>query len=275
VLMVHAGEDANVSNIREELEEGALGRVQSLVRAFGLLDELAKSDSMTLSDLARTVSLPRSTAHRLLTTMEALRYVAFDRTTNRWSVGVQAFTVGAVFAQTRDLGKLGRSIMRSLMAEVNHCVNIAVPEGRGICYVGQVAQNGFRPTAARPGAVLPLHTTASGKALMAHWTRQEFDDYVAHASLKGRTSRSIVDADRLRRELATIRDRGYAMDDEEYDAGLRCVAAMVHDRHGLPKGALSVSDRSSRLARTRLDELGPTLVMAAQQMSSEIAAQYF
>ena len=268
-------EDADVTDSREELEEGALGRVQSLVRAFGLLDELAKSDSMTLSDLARAVSLPRSTTHRLLTTMEALRYVAFDRATNRWSVGVQAFTVGAVFAQTRDLGKLGRSIMHSLMAEVNHCVNIAVPEGRGICYVGQVAQNGFRPTAARPGAVLPLHTTASGKVLMAHWTRQEFDDYVSRSALKGRTARSIVDADRLRGELATIRERGYAMDDEEYDAGLRCVAAILHDRHGMAKGALSVSDRSLRLTRSRLDELGPTLISAARQMSREIAAQYF
>jgi IclR family acetate operon transcriptional repressor len=97
------------------------------VRAFGILDELAKSDNMTLSDLSRAVGLPRSTTHRLLTTMEALRYVAFDRRRNGWSIGVQAFTVGAVFAQTRDLGQLGRTIMRSLMSEVQHCVNIAVP----------------------------------------------------------------------------------------------------------------------------------------------------
>jgi IclR family acetate operon transcriptional repressor len=264
-----------VTGSHEEPEDGSLGRVQSLVRAFGLLDELAKNDSMTLSELARTVSLPRSTTHRLLTTMEALRYVAFDRATNRWSSGVQAFTVGAVFAQTRDLGKLGRSIMRSLMSQVQHSVNIAVPEGQGICYVGQVAGNGFHRTAARPGAVLPLHTTASGKVMMAHWTRQEFDRYVGQTSLQGRTAHSIVDADRLRRELTTIHERGYALDDEEHERGLRCVAAMVHDRYGQPRGALSISDCASRLGRARLDDLGPTLVLAAQQMSSEIAAQFF
>jgi IclR family acetate operon transcriptional repressor len=207
--------------------------------------------------------------------MEALRYVAFDRATNRWSIGIQAFTVGAVFAQTRDLGKLGRSIMRSLMSEVHHCVNIAVPEGQGICYVGQVAENGFQQTAARPGAVLPLHTTASGKVVMAHWSRPELDRYLHNGSFRGRTARSIIDGDRLRQELAAIQERGYALDDEEHDVGLRCVAAMVHDRYGVPRGALSISDRSSKLARARLDDLGPTLVLAAHQMSSEIAAQYF
>jgi IclR family acetate operon transcriptional repressor len=264
-----------VADSQQEPEDGLLGRVQSLVRAFGILDELAKSDNMTLSDLSRAVGLPRSTTHRLLTTMEALRYVAFDRRRNGWSIGVQAFTVGAVFAQTRDLGQLGRTIMRSLMSEVQHCVNIAVPEGAGVCYVGQAAANGFRQTAARPGAVLPLHTTASGKVLMAQWSRAEVDRYLGSAPLKARTARSIIDGDRLRRELADISMRGYALDDEEHSDGLRCVAAVVNDRYGLPKGSLSISDRSSHLPRARLVVWGPALISAAQRMSMEIAAQSF
>jgi IclR family acetate operon transcriptional repressor len=207
--------------------------------------------------------------------MEALRYVTFDRRRNGWSIGVQAFTVGAVFAQTRDLGQLGRTIMRSLMSEVQHCVNIAVPEGAGVCYVGQAAANGFRQTAARPGAVLPLHTTASGKVLMAQWQRAELDRYLDSAPLKARTSRSIVDGDQLRSELAEIRVRGYAVDDEEHSNGLRCVAAVVQDRYGLPKGSLSISDRSSQLTRARLNELGPALINAAQRMSVEVATQSF
>lgn len=165
-------------------QKTACSGAQSLVRAFGILDELAKGDSMTLSELSRAVGLPRSTAHRLLTTMEALRYVAFDRQKNGWSTGVQAFTVGAVFAQTRDLGQLGRTIMRSLMTQVLHCVNISVPEGEGVCYVGQAAANGFRQTAARPEAVLPLHTTASGKVLMAQWSRAEFEHYLDGSPLR-------------------------------------------------------------------------------------------
>ncbi|WP_380879513.1 IclR family transcriptional regulator [Sphingomonas sp. DBB INV C78] len=251
-----------------------LGRVQSLVRAFGILDVLAKGGSLTLRELALAVDLPRSTAHRLLTTMEALRYVAFDRRTNRWAIGVQAFTVGAVFAQSRDLGHLGRSIMRSLATELQHCVNIAVPEGSGICYVDQAAVDGYRQTAARPGAVLPLHTTASGKMMMSHWSRFELDRYLDRVPLRARTARSIVETSGLRQELARVRERGFATDDEEHDQGLRCVAAMVFDRLGTPRGALSISDRASILGRERLVELGSTVVDAARQITSQMDPRF-
>lgn len=251
-------------------EGGLLGRVQSLVRAFGLLDELAKADGMSLSEIARKTELPRSTAHRLLTTMEALRYVEFDRLTNLWSVGIQAFTVGAAFVQTRDLGQLGRTIMRSLMSEVHHAVNIAVPENGGMCYVGQVAADGIRNTVVRTGACLPMHTTASRKVMMAHWEEDALDRFIFRRSFAKKTARSIVDGVQLREELASIRQRGYAVDDCEHAEGLRCVAALVVDRYGAPRASLSISDTISRMDRDRLDHLGPTLRLFAGQLSREI-----
>lgn len=262
-----------VAEVLVEGEDDRLGRVQSLVRAFGLLDELSKSDGMTLSEIARLVGLPRSTAHRLLSTMEALRYVEFDRSTNNWSIGVQAFTVGAAFAQTRDLGQLGRSIMRSLMNELHHSVNISIREGGGMCYVGQVAATGVKQSAARPGACLSMHTTAAGKALMAHWSAPELDRFVEHHAFISRTARSITSPQQFREELSLVRQRGFAVDDEEHATGLRCVAAAVLDPYGTPRASLSISDTPLRLDGARLMELGPTLAMAANQMSVEIGAQ--
>lgn len=81
-----------------------LGCVQSLVRAFGVLDELSKTSGLTLTEVANRVRLPRSTTHRLLTTMQALKYVRFDRDTSHWLIGVQAFNVGAAFAEGERLG---------------------------------------------------------------------------------------------------------------------------------------------------------------------------
>lgn len=257
------GDDSNSS-------EALLGCVQSLVRAFGLLDRLADCDGMGLSEVARAVNLPRSTAHRLLSTMEALHYVQFDRDQNRWSVGRQAFRVGAAFAQTRDLGEVGRGMMRSLLREVNHCVNVAVPETHGICYIDQAARDGARPSVARPGAVLPMHTTASGKVIMAHWSPLELDRFLEHKELRQRTARTLVDGDRLRDELALVRERGYAIDDQEHEEGLRCVAALVRGYRGESYAALSVSDRVSSLDRLRMDELGPLLVNAARRLSDDL-----
>ena len=266
--MITAGGDELSDHSLEE-RNGMLGRVQTLVRAFGVLDEIAKGKSMTLTELAGLVDLPRSTTHRLLSTMQALRYVKFDRTTNRWGIGVQALAIGATFAQERDFGQLGRSIMQSLLDQVHHCVNLAVPENLGVCYVGQVAAMGFRQTTAKPGAVLPLHTTASGKVLMAHWPRSQFERYLARTTLTRNTSRTLVDPDALRSELELVQHRGYAIDDEEHEDELRCVAAVVQDQSGGPKAALSVSDRISELTRSRLDELGPIIVVAARKMSDE------
>lgn len=77
--------------------DDTLGRVKSLARALNLLDELARSDGLRLDEVTRLVALPRSTVHRLLTTLEASRYVEYDRDTRVWAIGVQAFAVGAAF----------------------------------------------------------------------------------------------------------------------------------------------------------------------------------
>jgi IclR family acetate operon transcriptional repressor len=99
--ILRRGRAATMTGKYGEQTEPRLDRVQSLVRAFSILDALAKRGNLTLGDVSRTVALPRSTAHRLLTTMESLHYVLFDRDTNQWSIGPQAFAVGAAFAGGR------------------------------------------------------------------------------------------------------------------------------------------------------------------------------
>lgn len=261
------------SKVANDDSDQDLGRVKSLVRAFALLDELALNQGLCLSELTRRVNLPRSTVHRLLTTMEAMRYVEFNRSRHEWAIGLQAFTVGAAFAQSRDLGQLGRPIMRSLMNEIDHPINFALPGLGGVYYVAQEAAQGNNHPFIRTGARLPMHTTASGKVLMAHWREEELERFLDRRFFEKSTARSIVDPAALRDELRGIRNRGYAIDDEEHADGLRCVAAIVFDRHGLPKAALSISDSVARLNQSRIDEMGPTLIRTASQISLEITSQ--
>lgn len=242
------------------------GCVQSLVRAFGILEELAKAGGAGLSEIARQVKLPRSTVHRMLTTMEAMRYAEFDRETNQWSVGIQAFTVGKTFVPPRDLGSLGRSVLQRLVNDVRHSVSMAVPEGFGVCYVSQVIARAVPQNVVRPGACLPLHTTASGKALMAHWSDDEVDAFFERRPLRRRTDHSIVSVSRLKDELAAARQRGFATDDEEHLEGVRCVAAAALDHCGRPRAALSVTDGVARLDRARMVELGPQVAAAAKRL---------
>ena len=250
-----------------------LGRVQSLVRAFGLLDLLAKhDDGLTLTELAKLGGLARSTAHRLLTTMDALRYVEFDPSSNRWMIGVRGFALGAAFVQSRDLGRLGRPIMRSLMIEANEVVNIAVSGSEGVRYVGQVRPIERRPSSGQPGTHSPMHTTASGKVLLAYRNSAELDALLRDMALTPRTHFSIVEKSRFVEELARIRDQGFAIDDEENVSGIRCVAAPVFDRHHRIRASLSISGSCGRLPDQRLHVLGRSLAAAARRMSEDIGA---
>lgn len=251
------------------VDDQRLGQVQSLVRAFGILDELCRADGITLGGLAALTKIPRSTVHRLLSTLEALEYASYDRKACKWFVGRAAFKVGAAFAQTRDMSRLGRKIMGALVLEVQHSANLSIPDYLDMLYVNQIEAKGALLTAARPGVRLPMHSTASGKALMACWTERELDQYLGERPLVQNTSRTISDRQALRQELKKVRECGFAIDDQEQSDGQRCVAAAVVDRAGRPRGAISVSDSSLRLRRERLNQLGPNLVSAARRISTD------
>jgi len=247
------------------------GCVQSLVRAFGLLDQLASHhEGLSLTRIAGLVGLPRSTAHRLLTTMESLRYAAFDPATNRWMVGARALAFVGGRADGDDLGRLARPVMQSVLRGVRATVTLSVPDGECARVVGQVRHADAQRSFARPGQRLPLHTTASGKVILAHDPTDGRESALRAHSLPALTASSITEAGRLACNLATVRERGYAIDDQESATGVRCVAVPVVDRSGAVRAALSVSGSVLTLTDARLPSLGATLAFAAQRMTADL-----
>jgi len=262
---------ANVHNLDGQGDR--LGRVQSLVRAFGLLDKLAAHDcGLTLTEVARMVKLPRSTAHRLLTTMAELRYVEFDNPTSKWMIGVQAFALGSAFVQSRDIGRLGKPIMRSLMLETNEVVSIGVSEETGVRHIARAWPHGEANGADRRGARMPMHTTASGKVLLANWSPDERDHFLRSHPLPHRSHGHVIERNTLVLQLEEIRARGFAIDDQDHAPGMRCVAAPVFDHNRRVKASLSVSGSIERLTDSRLLSLGRTLAAAAGRMTDDIGA---
>ncbi|WCT74150.1 IclR family transcriptional regulator [Sphingomonas naphthae] len=252
-------------------QQARLGQVQSLVRAFGILGALRTADDgLTLTEVAKIAQLPRSTTHRLLTTMNALRYVEFDAQSSRWMIGLEAFALGASFMETRDLARLGRPIMRSLMMDAGETVNIAISGAEGVSYVAQVKPMHDQCAAIPTGAPLPMHSTASGKILLSHLDPADFDRFLSAPQLERRTELTIVEKSALIDQCARIRANGYAVDDQEHRLGMRCVAAPLFDRNGRVRAALSITGSLYRLPDQRLARLGRTLATAAERMSDEI-----
>lgn len=248
-----------------------LGQVQSLVRAFSILDALrGAEDGMTLTEVAGVARLPRSTTHRLLATMNALRYVEFDSGNNRWLVGLQAFALGASFMKNRDVARLGRPIMRSLMIDAGETVNIGHTSAGGLSYLAQVRPHHDECTVVPTGAVMPLSTTASGKALLAFRTSAEIDRFLGEQELPRTTPLSCTNAEGLSAELEKVRHQGFAIDNQEHRLGIRCIAAPIFDSAGTARLSLSISGNAVRLTDQRIARLSTVLTGAAARMTAEL-----
>jgi IclR family acetate operon transcriptional repressor len=242
------------------------GCVQAVQRALALLDQLAEQkEGLTLTEIARRVELPRSTAHRLLTTMETMRYVAFDVRTNEWLAGVRTMAFGA--GDPKDVARLARPILQLLQTGARATASLATVEGPQVRYAGQARVAADRWAPARTGDLLPLHTTATGKAILAFWPVETLARYLAETALEPRTAASITDPAALRRELEVIRRRGYAVDDQETRAGVRCVAAPVLGRDGRPRAAVGVSCPLLDAPPGRLPSLGARVQFSARRLT--------
>jgi IclR family transcriptional regulator, acetate operon repressor len=249
-------------------------QVQSLTRALGLLDTLAEAaDGMSLSDVAQIVGLAPSTAHRLLTTLEACRYVRFVAGEGLWQVGVQSFVVGQAFRRSRNVVALARPFMRHLMEESGETVNLYIEEGGEAVCMAQVECRQLMRAIARPGGRVKLHCSGAGKAMLAHLSASEVGLVLQAHGLPRATERTLDTPRKLKADLELVRERGYAVDDEEHAPGLRCVAAPIVDEEGRPLAALSVSGPLARIDDAAVGVIGRLVRRAAVTLTEQIGGR--
>ncbi len=244
------------------------GTVQSVDRALSLLEELAgRPEGMRLSDLARETRLAPSTAHRLLTTLERRGFAQFDAGSTRWHVGRRAFAVGVAFTRWQSFIAAAMPFLRKLRDATRETANLGVLEDGEVVTVAQVESREIIRAIAMPGGRTPVMNSGMGKAIVATWPDAAVEELVARHGLRPVTGRSLRTAEEVRAEIARIRARGYAYDDEEFTPGLRCVAAVVWAASGEPLGALSVSALSARLAPEDMPAMGTRVRALARELT--------
>jgi len=242
--------------------------VGSLETAAAILQTLAaESHEIGMVEVAKLLGLPRSTVHRFLDTLCWLGFVDRDPVTHKYKLGLKLFELGCAVTNQMGFGRLARMYLEELVAVTGETANLGVLAGGGeVIYVDKVDSPQVLRTGIHIGFKAPLHCTALGKAFLAFLPQPEVDAVLGQ-HLSKRTSKSITDPEALRRELLTIRQQGFAVDDEELMTGIRCVAAPIFSRHGQVVAALSVSGPSTRLTLERLKELGPEVIERARRIS--------
>lgn len=227
---------------------------------------LSRSGAASLTELSLSAGMPTASAHRLLATMDKMGFVAFDETNQTWSIGAQAFRVGASFAQRSDLVEAGRKVMRGLTADTGETANLGVVAETDVVFVTQVeTQNPIRaffPIGARG----PLHATGVGKAYLAQIGQSAVERLLQRTGLQEFTPKTRVTPQALFEDLEEIQARGWALDDEERFEGMRCVASALRNEHGEAVGGVSVSGPSSRFPDHLIAEIGGRVRRAAAEI---------
>lgn len=243
------------------------GRVQSVDRAMMLLELLGQEDEGNrLTDLASRTGLAPSTVHRLLTTLEQRHFIHFDPAERLWHIGRQAFAVGSAFVRQRSFVTAALPMLRHLRDQTRVTANLGTVEDGEMLLVGQVeSRNAKAPVPI--GGHLPIHATGMGKAVLASCSSDELEANVARRGIRRFTDRTLVRRSALQAQLADIRENGYAIDDEEYVGGLRCIASTVHDQHGDILCAISVSGTSLRIPLERFPVLGRLVAETARELT--------
>jgi IclR family transcriptional regulator, KDG regulon repressor len=249
--------------------------VKSAARAIAVLEHLAAHpDGLLLAEIADGLGCPKSSAHMLLTTLAGRGVVRTMRAGRGvvYRLGVRIFEIGQAYGGTVDLIRDGQQLVRELSARCQETVHLAALDDNEVVYlVKEEGPHAMRMVSA-VGKRFPAHGTGVGKVLLAGLTDEQLAARYPDASaLPALTPHTITDPERLRREVASVRRRGHAIDREESTAGLTCIAAPVYDAGGMV-AAMSVSVPSVRFAAPRRQELLPYLGEIAGRLSKHLGA---
>lgn len=244
----------------------ATGRVQSVTRAFELLDVIAaRNGSVPLSVLAAETGLSQPTAHRLLRTLVSLGHVQQN---DARSYGLGPGLVRLGDAASYGLAVASRPVLEDLVRGLGESANLAMLQGHQVLYVSHVPCSQSVRSFTEVGSRVPIHSTGVGKAMLARLPEDRALSLIGRTGLTQRTANTRTDVDALMRELGRIADLGYALDDEEQEAGVRCVAVTIPV--AAPLLAVSISGPASRLTRRAAQSAVPLLQRAARAIAGRI-----
>ncbi|MCX3059420.1 IclR family transcriptional regulator [Streptomyces beihaiensis] len=255
----HAGETGTSSP--------ASGGVQSVDRAVSVLEILAHRGEAGVSEVAAELDVHKSTAFRLLGALEARNLVEQAAERGKYRLGFGIVMLAGAVTGRLDVTQQGRSVCERLAEEIGETVNMAVLQEHYAVNLYQVRGPGAVGAHNWVGQLTPPHATSSGKMLLAHLPSRALSDLLSASGQEKLTPRTLTAKSKLEKDLATARERGYAVTLEEFEIGLHAVAAPIRSRDGEVIAALSASGPAYRFTEERIHECAPILVDGAEEIS--------
>lgn len=232
--------------------------VQTIERVSQILDILGQSpQGISIRELSTKINLPKGTIHRLLSSLLHFGYVRQDPKTRNYFLGFKLVELGNLLLGQLDLRKEAEPFLRDLAKGTNETVHMVVMDRDEVVYIEKVEfeQNpGGLRMASRIGLRNPIHSCAVGKVLLADFSDEALDHFLRGKNLLRRTENTMTDPVQLREHLKLVRKQGFAIDDEENERGIRCIAAPICNEVGRVVAAISISGPAFRVTKKVIQE---------------------
>ncbi|MDR3592013.1 MAG: IclR family transcriptional regulator [Negativicutes bacterium] len=245
--------------------------IQSVVRATSIMEYIAANcDCETLSSISRGIGLSKTTTYSLIRTLEQLGYVQQDQSTGKYSLGLKLFELGQVVHSRMDLRTIARPYLIELARKYEETVHLAVLSKGEVVYIDKVDGSRSIRIASQVGGRNPAYCTGVGKVLLAGLPAVELDKIISARKLERYTAKTIIEPGLLKEHLQEVRTKGYAMDQEEIEEGLHCVAAPIKNHRGVAVAGISLSGPTQRLATSGVQQITDDLIETARLISSQL-----
>lgn len=254
-------------------DKTAQNTIKSLDRAMAVFEYLSDSQGMPLTMLADETEQSPATVYRILVTLEGRGLVEFDHEEQLWYIGPRAFVIGARFLRRTSLVDRARPIMRRLMEATGETANLGIEKEGKVLFLSQVETHASIRAFFPPGTLSAMHASGIGKALLAHMHSDQLDRFLAATDLQAFTEHSITGRAELLDNLRVIRERGYSVDNEEKNDGMRCIAAPVFDTNQEAVAGISVSGPTSRVSQAAIQRLSRPVIEAAHDLTLAIGGR--
>lgn len=248
--------------------------VQSVHRAVKILKLLSNSEPMTVSEIGRAIQTPKTTCFMILHTLERDGLVE-KLPDNKYRIGQGIYDLifGTRFVNV--LRELGTPIAHQLSERTGMTTHLAIRDGIESVYIVKAEGPGFVQFNTHVGQRHLLHLTSVGKAMLMGMSDRQILDIIPRELYEPRTKYTITSPEQLLEQITSFRDKGYTIEDEEGEYGIRCIGAPVKDSKGRTLGAFSVTELKSKLTEDKFDQIGRMLIEAASQLAKKLELYNF
>jgi DNA-binding IclR family transcriptional regulator len=242
-----------------------LDRVVRILECFG-----PERTDLRLVEIVAATGLHKSTLYRLLEAMRAHRLIGFDPESGCYHPGLKLFEIGSLAAGRIALERHAHPTLEHLATVSGETAHLCVLDGSDVVYVAKVECTRTLRIPSAVGQRNPAYSTGVGKAILAFLTPAQIESYLAGTPLKPFTRKTLISSKELKANLKQVAVQGYAVDDQEREEGVRCVAAPVRDHTGEVIAGISIAGPSIRVTKERIAGLAGHVVRAAAEISAAI-----